>query len=500
MTRRPEARPDTLAAHAPMPESATGCRGSRAASDRAAGPRARGLAGSRRFVRTAAWAAAVALALAACGAAGTGPTPPAPPAPPGGNGPGNGDGTPAPAVHDTIAYVRSGGDGRDEIRLVAPDGSDDRLLWRSAGAQVPTPSSVTSLAWRPDGRALAFTSDHERTCSWYHADVYTVRSDGAGLRRVTNAPDCAGLADLPLGSVTVGLQNHTFSSGLFQVYVQGALGMQQITLGAGSSGTVTFPQVADLGAGVQPAAAILGGYRWIGGAAADVQPGATVHAGTISITGEGVWRMGADGVTWRADGDRLAYLFGECAAAFALPASPGLGVVGDELLGVAPGTVQPCRMAWGPTEATAHQVLYTTMGVFDDGGVWLTSEGGGAGSRVVELMGLGYGEFVHDVAWLPDGSGFVFTGFLFPEDDPFDYDYAGNVYRYDLASGGLSRITSFATEFARGLAVAPDGVHVVFELEDEIATELPPELWIVRLDGTGLRRLVDEGRAPAWSR
>jgi hypothetical protein len=161
---------------------------------------------------------------------------------------------------------------------------------------------------------------------------------------------------------------------------------------------------------------------------------------------------------------------------------------------------RPRRLAWGPTEATAHLLLYTTMGVFDDGGVWLTSEGGGAGDRIVATMELGYGEFVHDVAWLPDGSGFVFSGFLFPEDDPFDYDNAGNVYHYDFASSQRTQITSFADEYVGALTVAPDGVHLVFELGAELASEAPPELWIVRLDGTGLRRLADYGRAPAWSR
>ena len=56
--------------------------------------------------------------LAACaGSGGGGSQLPPPPAD-------NGSTTP---VRNTIAYVR--GDPRDEIRLVAPDGSGDRPLW-----------------------------------------------------------------------------------------------------------------------------------------------------------------------------------------------------------------------------------------------------------------------------------------------------------------------------------------------------------------------------------
>jgi hypothetical protein len=442
--------------------------------------------------------ALVALVLAASGAAGTGPKQFVLPGPPG-SADGD-DGPPAAALSDTIAYVRRSAAGHDQIRLIEPDGSGDRALWPPDGATVPGLQAISSLAWRPDARAIAFTSDHEAACSWYHADVYTVGSDGAGLRRVTNAPSCAGLADLPHGAVTVDVLNYSFSSELFLVYLQGSLGLQQIALGPAAAGTVTFPRVADLGSGVQPAVVILGGLRWMGAAAVDVQPGATVHAGSITVAGAGTWLMGAGGVAWHAQGDRLGYLFDECAAAYALPASPGLGAIGEEALGVAPGAVQPCRLAWGPTEATAHQVLYTTIGVFDDGGVWLTSEGGGPGERVVATMEGGYGEYVRDVAWLPDGSGFVFSGFLYPEDDPLDYVYGGNAYRYDFATGRRTPITSFADDYVGELSVAPDGAHLVFELEAELASEVPPELWIVRLDGTGLRRLVVAGRAPSWSR
>ncbi len=97
-----------------------------------------------------------------------------------------------------IAYVRRA---PHEIRLIQPDGTNDRSLWVS-----PNPDSkdgIVSLAWRPGGSQLAFSSDHEDACSWYDSDVYSINANGSGLRRVTNGPDCARLASYPQGAVTV---------------------------------------------------------------------------------------------------------------------------------------------------------------------------------------------------------------------------------------------------------------------------------------------------------
>jgi dipeptidyl aminopeptidase/acylaminoacyl peptidase len=411
----------------------------------------------------------------------------------------NGEGPP-PAVTDTIAYVRDGADGRDQIRLIAPDGSGDRLFWPASATDPASPAGVTSLSWRPDGRALAFTSDHELTCSWWEVDVYVIASDGRGLRRVTNTPDCAGLAALTKGRVEVEVANATFSWELFQVYVQGGTSLEQISLGPGASGSVTFESVADLGAVVQPAVAVLGGYRWMGGAAADVLPGATVHAGPIIISGGGSWRLGAGGVDWHAGGQQLGYVFGECGAVHRISATPGYGEIGTAEVSAASTSLRPCAMAWGPTAATADAFLHLSLGTYDDNGIYLTTQGGGVGTRIVELMDPAYGEFVRDVAWTSDGSGVLFSGFLFPEDDPTVYDYASNLYHYDLATGTLTQVTSFTREFVHAVRAAPDGQQVVFELEPEQSSGEPFDLWIVRLDGSGLRRLVVGGRSPAWSR
>src|SRR5687768_15522839 len=75
--------------------------------------------------------------------------------------------TPRPAAaassgSSTIAYVRA--DTGDEIRLIDPDGSNNRLLWSHGDSDPFEVLDVWSLAWRPDGSELAFVSSHEFDC------------------------------------------------------------------------------------------------------------------------------------------------------------------------------------------------------------------------------------------------------------------------------------------------------------------------------------------------
>jgi hypothetical protein len=155
----------------------------------------------------------------------------------------------ASAGPGVIAYVRGS---TYDIHVISPDGSGDHVLWTAPQPLAAWPAF--DLAWRPDGRELAFSSQHEEGCSWYQSDVYAIRYNGAGYRRVTNAPACAVLASLPKGWVTVDITKLT--DDFVQAYVQGAPGVQTVL----SSGTMIFDNVADLGPGIaQPAVGIDGG-------------------------------------------------------------------------------------------------------------------------------------------------------------------------------------------------------------------------------------------------
>ena len=397
----------------------------------------------------------------------------------------------APADAGVIAYVRRS---THDIHLISPDGTGDRVLWTAP--RPPGLLPAQDLAWRPDGRELAFSSEHEETCSWYQSDVYAIRYNGAGYRRVTNAPACAGLASLPKGSVAVNVTN--FTSSLVQVYVQGAPGIQSVLY----DGTVTFDNVADFGPGVlQPAVGIYGGYRILASPPlADVQPGATVPGGNLIITPySGIDAFGAGKVSWKADGSALAYGMRTYSRISQIPANPPYGSIGEPLPVVE--KAWPNLVAWGPTAATKDRYLYSSKDdtvYLEVAGIYLNRVGNASGGTQLVPISAYYGaEVVYDIEWLPDASGFLFTKHYF--DFEISYDLLANVFEYNFATQGITRLTSLTDDSARGLSISPDGQYIVFErVADEF--DSTSSLWIMNRNGSGLHKLANDAGRPAWGR
>lgn len=93
----------------------------------------------------------------------------------------------AQTVSGTIAYVRQSNQTGDEVWLIEPDGSKNRRIWSTG--QADTPENVYGIAdldWRSDAAELAFVSQHEQECSLYESDMYAIRPDGSGYRRITS--------------------------------------------------------------------------------------------------------------------------------------------------------------------------------------------------------------------------------------------------------------------------------------------------------------------------
>jgi PKD repeat protein len=401
---------------------------------------------------------------------------------------------PPVGVSNTIAYVRPNDESGDEIRLINPDGSGDRLLWSTDQPDPYGVEEISSLAWRPDGGELAFASDHEGACSIFEADLYSVLADGSGYRRITNAPACAELAGYPKGAVVVEVENRSESYGPFFVYVQGAPGVKIASLGGTGVGSVLFEEVADLGEGVLQFVMVTDArYRWWG-LPVDVRAGATVAAPRQVLLSDALSEFGAWWPSWHLSGTKLGYVLG-LGIMHEIGANPGLLAIGEFLLaeGAETAGVFNGHLAWGPTPALADSFLYATFASDDFAldGIYLAVEGGrDRGDRIVAIeFGL-----VQGLAWLPDGSGFVYS-----VTESFD-SYA-NIYAYSFATGQVTQLTSFTDEFAVQLSVSPDGQSIVFErVADLYFPTEPASLWIMSLNGGGLRLLVENGRAPAWSR
>jgi len=396
----------------------------------------------------------------------------------------------APSVDPgIIAYVRPS---TQDIHLISPDATGDRLLWTAP--RPSGPSGVWDLEWRPDGRELAFSSDHEETCSWFQSDVYAIGFDGGGYRRVTNAPACAVLADLPKGSVTVDVSNWTMDP--VWVYVQGAPGIKSIS----GDGTLVFDNVADLGPGVlQPPIGIFGLYRITSYPPyADVIPNETVPGGNLIISqGSGLEAFGTGNVSWKADGSALAYGMRSFTNISQIPANPPYGSTGVDLPVVEYAV--PGLVAWGPTPATQDQYLYySEMSVWKENveGIYLNTVGDTSGGTQLLLIYDLDAMHVNDIEWLPDESGFLFSMSY------VDFEEFSDIFEYNFTTQDITQLTSSllvdsGDGGAYGLSISPDGEQIVFE-RAAYPYDTPSSLWMMNRDGSNLHKFADDAGTPAW--
>jgi Tol biopolymer transport system component len=392
----------------------------------------------------------------------------------------------AQTVDGTIAYLRDNDSTGDEIWLIKPDGSNNRRIWNVGEPDPNNVNVLSDLDWRPDASEIAFSSDHEYTCSRFDSDLYSIRSDGSGYRRITNGPICAALDSFPKGSVTVTVRKFNLRSPLY-AYMQGAPVPLLVDVAQGETATLTFDSVADFGEGIlQQAVVIWGADRWVAPIAeVDVVSGKTVHAGTVDVSGEGTEFLGAYVPSWHSDGSRLGYILFSAGSMYQVPSNPTPGDYGPNLLNLDADTVASADvMDWGPTPVLANQILYASH---LNQGIYRVTEG--ADNTGTKLIDTGI-EGVIDLQWLPDGSGFIYTRQNFTSHS--------NVYHYDFGSEEATQLTFFTNEFAIDISPSPDGKWIVFERSPTNAlTE--GDLWLMKLDGSELQLFIKDGMRPSWS-
>ena len=419
--------------------------------------------------------------------------------------PGNYEGSTA----GTIAYIRD----ETEIRLINTDATNDHRLWTYPGIQKPL--GLYDLAWRPDGKELAFTSGHEGVHSYYETDIYTIRPDGTGFKKITNPPDYKGLASFKKGTVSFRVTNIQFtfrdaqsSSGVFFIYIAGASEPQQITLPPGSSKTLVFKNVADFGPNkLQPIVAIYGRYRWTM-PGTDVVGGSNIVAPEFTISGDGIPYFGAYRPVWKSDGSQISYRDGLCVVKVAPSESPAGITMYDFLFGKeAPDGA--CTWDLGPTPALANKILYSENDSDDGSGFYIMNAGGkhDPASRLVLYSNIRY-QIANDVKWLPDGSGFLYS---FYRHNLETGKAESNIFKYDFKTKKTTQITNLKEGYARCFTISPDGKQVVYERcrlapgEDEnlvynIQELEDVDLWMIGIDGRGEKLLVKNGFGPAWGR
>jgi hypothetical protein len=398
-----------------------------------------------------------------------------------------------------IAYVRTTPNG-DQIRLIEPDGLGDHLLWQTG---VPEPAGITDiqqLAWKPDASELAFTSSHETGCSMFESDIYALRADGVDYRRVSGPPACGSRAGIPTGTVIVPVINMTFSSRVFSIYFEGAPGPVDVFITSGDEKTITFTHVADYGNRVQYAVAVYGEVRMLfPGAKVDVIPGQTLQTGQLEIR-TGLEHYGFQWPTYSPNGSFIEAIFNKTELHEIESANRELGIIPDRLAFL---PISTDFLAWGPTPARADQFLYEGWKRSADWShssprIFLGDLNGSTEQELIDIDPTQIGRTVLGLAWLPDGSGFLYS---YNELTSNWIDKA-DVFEYSFATRQSRRVTDLSGGFIRRMSVSPDGQQIVYEYQtrgywyDENPST---DLWVMNRDGSGRALLVENGRAPAWS-
>ena len=166
---------------------------------------------------------------------------------------------------------------------------------------------------------------------------------------------------------------------------------------------------------------------------------------------------------WAPDGQRIVFAM--------RGADPGVWTVrpdGTGLTKIAPSSSRPDHPTWSPDGQT--------IAYYDEGRLWVVPATGGTPQPLTS------GTPANDPEWSPDGTRILF------ESSP-DLLGDGNIYLTDPSG---SQPTFVAT--GKQATWSPDGAEIVFVRG--------ADLWIVRPDGTGLRRLTGDLLAdskPTWS-
>jgi len=390
-----------------------------------------------------------------------------------------------PSLSGKIAYTRNG----KEICLISPYASEQKTIWTT-----PAPiGNIYDVAWRPGKDVLAFSSNHEFGFSRWASDIYTINSDGSGIKRLTNQPSQNEMDSMnyPTGTVTGKIHNRTDRIISVIVYVQGAKNFARMSSAIISQNrdvgdTESFSiDVYDLGANVGQHVVV-----WEEGCseseiAVDVIAGQTVDVGTIDYDGHRVKRD-AGQINWCADGSMLGFELAPNLLRM-IPADAGFASMDVPLLDLNIFTSYPAWFQQG------QRLLYVQKIPSEKEGIYLTNAGtANEGIRIASFQEIA--STSDYPIWLPDGSGFLFVGRRSKSGI-----IGGNIYHYDLNSNQVNPLTDFWNESAGYLSLSPDGEYIVFERQTQEGQSR--DIWIMkRTDPTVMWQLTYDGQSgnPSW--
>lgn len=422
-----------------------------------------------------------------------------------------------------IAYVGPSGDSK-QIRLINPDGSNDRLLWQ-APPDTNYLNGIGELSWRSDAGELAFDSGHDWHRSLYMRDIYSITPHGANFRRLTRPPAASAVSGYPTGTVTFWLAPYT--TGDVELYIEGM--DHAINLFVRSDYMYSITQtVADLGQNVRQYIRLYDpngsmGVRceynqagWV-----DVVPGQVTDIGTIwfgygtEYTCPNLFRP-----AWLLNRDELLFLSAEADLGGlqednnlwriennAPPTSEGHRIL-DYRQYIGEGRL--ILAVPGRTAATANQFLAVVDETPWSPRIFRASLDDPSQREFINWGMCSITCAITGLVWLPDGSGFLFSLTGHDYSPTGGVEKVGAIYRYTFGDGALTELYRVWNQAIGRLDLSPDGRQVVFERSNglnettqnyELRPTLlcPCQLWMMDSDGTDAHLFVNDGRAPVWS-
>ncbi len=415
-----------------------------------------------------------------------------------------------------IAYVSSSTNNQ-EIHLINPDSTQDRTLW-TIPWEVHSSSRIGTLSWHPDGTELAFDSGHNWQRSMYIRDLYAILTDGTGFRKVTRPPGAEGSNSFPTG--TVKFRVRASEQGDVQTYIEGAKEPFEYFAKLSEDYRIT-QTVADWGEGIRQYIRLwdidtldkpcwFSEEGWV-----DVVPGGEVDLGDVPFTVDQPCPR-LYGPSWSQDGNRILYL-GRNFYDFSFPntdifqvrshGSPGNNtsrVRRSNTTSIASNQV--FRAVFAPIAARKNEILYLHHHEINDFIYHLATDNEAPPNYINRGSCPAITCSILDIAWLSDG-----TGFIFSQREMVRSGRNGVLYRYTFADKTFRSFARLAGENIGKFAISPDGQSIVFErIKGQgyhinpdgrgPAVQCPCALWIMNSDGSGMRQLVADGRAPAWGK
>lgn len=402
-----------------------------------------------------------------------------------------------PAMQGKIAYVEEDEENDPHaINILDPNTNRVETIWTHPGKTV---FPWRDVIWSPDATELAFVSDHEFISSPFKADIYAVKPDGSGIRKVTGAPSQEEISrgNYPRVTVTGRLLNNVDDWDAARNHI--IMGIQYhkggTSLVVNDSEIVPFtipdvPVLDDPAIFNQTVIIHFSNDTCTAGLeyhfpTALVENG-TVDLGTIPFFGLNcLQRLGTyvpRGLTWKRDGSEIAFdMLGF------KKVSSGSSRSFDWTEIEPDGSIFSSNMQWSPVD---DRYLFRDWSLSGYGDIYIAEEGGEP-----QLLVDNYVK--HGPAWLPDASGFVYI-----RQPSGRTSFDDNIFFYDMESGESQRLTYFGSELVENLSVAPDGQHIIFERHDDI-TDASKDFWIMdRLNPANMWRVTHTGNcsSPDWSR